>query len=149
MLLEVLDACDWEDFTLRCGESKMGGKWGRGEMQESTISIKRGIIQAILTLLPPQLIGEATKTSNLQRIPPGVQGRSHFTYFLYLVVQNTNPIFLDYRVTMGFGSTGGLDLACPINRLPCHDGIQLVLGRITNSLPGVGTDWSPHLSVDT
>ncbi|GKA13666.1 retrovirus-related pol polyprotein from transposon TNT 1-94 [Tanacetum coccineum] len=34
----------------------------------------------------------------------------------------------------------GLDLACPINRLPCHDGIQWVLGRITNFLPGVGTD---------
>ncbi|GJR20777.1 hypothetical protein Tco_0969304 [Tanacetum coccineum] len=49
-------------------------------------------------------------------------------------------IFLDYRVTRGFGSTGGLDLACPINRLPCHDGIQWVLGRITNSLPSVGTE---------
>ncbi|GJX79140.1 hypothetical protein Tco_0327289 [Tanacetum coccineum] len=114
-----------------------------------SISINRGLIQAIPTSLPPQPIGEATKASNLQRIPPGVQGRSHFTYFLYLIVQNTNPIFLDYRVTLGFGSTGGLDLACPINRLPCHDGIQWVLGRITNSLPGVGTDRSPHLSLDT
>ncbi|GJZ10482.1 hypothetical protein Tco_0545241 [Tanacetum coccineum] len=54
-----------------------------------------------------------------------------------------DEIFLDYRVTLGFGSTGGLDLACPINRLPCHDGIQWVLGRITNSLPGVGTDKEP------
>ncbi|GJZ63577.1 hypothetical protein Tco_0619998 [Tanacetum coccineum] len=78
--------------------------------------INRGLIQAILTSLPPQPIGEATKASNLRRIPPG--------------------IFLDYRVTLGFGSTGGLDLACPINRLSCHDGIQWVLGRITNSLPG-------------
>ncbi|GJY22672.1 hypothetical protein Tco_0396330 [Tanacetum coccineum] len=58
-------------------------------------------------------------------------------------------IFLDYRVTLGFGSTGGLDLDYPINRLPCHDGIQWVLGRITNSLPGVGTNWSPHISLDT
>ncbi|GJU24633.1 hypothetical protein Tco_1163254 [Tanacetum coccineum] len=51
------------------------------------IPINRGLIQAILTSLPPQPIGEATKASNLQRIPPGVQGRSHFTYFLYLIVQ--------------------------------------------------------------
>ncbi|GJU47367.1 putative reverse transcriptase, RNA-dependent DNA polymerase [Tanacetum coccineum] len=63
--------------------------------------------------------------------------------------QYSYDIFLDYRVTLGFGSTGGLDLACPINRLPCHDGIQWVLGRITNSLPGVGTDRSPHKSLDT
>ncbi|GJU44933.1 hypothetical protein Tco_1202199 [Tanacetum coccineum] len=114
-----------------------------------SISINRGLIQAIPTSLPPQPIGEATKASNLQRIPPGVQGRSHFTYFLYLIVQNMNTIFLDYRVTLGFGSTGGLDLACPINRLSCHDGIQWLLGRITNSLPGVGTDRSPHLSLNT
>ncbi|GJT92253.1 hypothetical protein Tco_1081098 [Tanacetum coccineum] len=46
------------------------------------ISINRGLIQAIPTSLPPQPIGEATKATNLQRIPPGVQGRSHFTYFL-------------------------------------------------------------------
>ncbi|GJR33384.1 hypothetical protein Tco_1109616 [Tanacetum coccineum] len=76
-----------------------------------SILINRGLIQAILTSLPPQPIGEATKASNLQRILLGVQGRSHFIYFLYLI------IFLDYRVTMGFGSTGGLDLACPIIRL--------------------------------
>ncbi|GKB50022.1 hypothetical protein Tco_0900775, partial [Tanacetum coccineum] len=44
--------------------------------------INRGLIQAISTSLPPQPIGEATKASNLRRIPPGVQGRSHFTYFL-------------------------------------------------------------------
>ncbi|GJW81824.1 phospholipase-like protein [Tanacetum coccineum] len=49
--------------------------------------INRGLIQAIPTSLPPQPIGEATKASNLRRIPPGVQGRSHFTYFLYLIVQ--------------------------------------------------------------
>ncbi|GKB90346.1 hypothetical protein Tco_0962618 [Tanacetum coccineum] len=116
---------------------------------KGTITINRGLIQVILRLLPPQPIGEATKASNLQRIPPGVQGRSHFTYFLYLIVQIMNPIFLDYHVTLGFGSTGGLDLACPTNRLPCHGGIQWVLGRITNSLPGVGTDRSPHKSLDT
>ncbi|GKC04554.1 hypothetical protein Tco_0996164, partial [Tanacetum coccineum] len=44
-----------------------------------SIPINRGLIQAIPTSLPPQPIGEATKASNLQRIPPGVQGRSHFT----------------------------------------------------------------------
>ncbi|GKC75553.1 reverse transcriptase domain-containing protein, partial [Tanacetum coccineum] len=42
-------------------------------------TINRGLIQAILISLPPQPIGEATKASNLRRIPPGVQGRSHFT----------------------------------------------------------------------
>ncbi|GJT74827.1 hypothetical protein Tco_1041552 [Tanacetum coccineum] len=52
-----------------------------------SIPINRGLIQAIPTSLPPQPIGEATKASNLRRIPPGVQGRSHFTYFLYLIVQ--------------------------------------------------------------
>ncbi|GJR51289.1 hypothetical protein Tco_1401810 [Tanacetum coccineum] len=46
------------------------------------ITINRRLIQAIPTSLPPQPIGEAKKASNLQRIPPGVQGRSHFTYFL-------------------------------------------------------------------
>ncbi|GJS55219.1 hypothetical protein Tco_0628581 [Tanacetum coccineum] len=56
------------------------------------ISINRGLIQAIPTSLPPQPIGEVTKASNLQRILLGVQGRSHFTYFLYLIVQVTNPI---------------------------------------------------------
>ncbi|GJU45632.1 integrase, catalytic region, zinc finger, CCHC-type containing protein [Tanacetum coccineum] len=60
------------------------------EKIQGSISINRGLIQAIPTSLPPQPIGEATKASNLQRIPPGVQGRSHFTYFLYLIVQNTN-----------------------------------------------------------
>ncbi|GKB68461.1 hypothetical protein Tco_0929873 [Tanacetum coccineum] len=114
-----------------------------------SISINRGLIQAIPTSLPLQPIREAPKASNLRRILPGVQGRSHFTYFLYLIVQNTNNIFLNYRVTLGFGSMGGLDLACPINRLSCHDGIQWVLGRITNSLPGVENDRSPHLSLNT
>ncbi|GJY28614.1 putative reverse transcriptase domain-containing protein [Tanacetum coccineum] len=50
-----------------------------------SIPINRCLIQAIQTSLPPQPIGEATKASNLQRIPPGVQRRSHFTYFLYLI----------------------------------------------------------------
>nr|GEW31423.1 hypothetical protein [Tanacetum cinerariifolium] len=52
-----------------------------------SIPINRGLIQAIPTSLPPQPIGEATKASNLQRIPPGVQRRSHFIYFLYLIIQ--------------------------------------------------------------
>ncbi|GJZ77885.1 hypothetical protein Tco_0642557, partial [Tanacetum coccineum] len=82
-------------------------------LRDGTISINRGLIQAITTSFPPQPIEEATRASNLRRIPLGVQGRSHFTYFLYLIVQNMNP-----------------DLACPINRLPCHDGIQWVLGTM-------------------
>ncbi|GJR80821.1 reverse transcriptase domain-containing protein [Tanacetum coccineum] len=53
----------------------------------SLTTINRGLIQAILTSLLPQPIREATKASNLQRIPLGVQGRSQFTYFLYLIVQ--------------------------------------------------------------
>ncbi|GJW05570.1 hypothetical protein Tco_1564426 [Tanacetum coccineum] len=57
------------------------------EDEEGSKPINRGLIQAIPTSLPPQPIGEATKASNLRRIPPGVQGRSHFTYFLYLIVQ--------------------------------------------------------------
>ncbi|GJX06695.1 hypothetical protein Tco_0194627 [Tanacetum coccineum] len=36
-------------------------------------------------------------------------------------------IFLDYLVTLGFGSTGGLDLACPIIRLSCQYGIHQVI----------------------
>ncbi|GJR11728.1 putative reverse transcriptase domain-containing protein [Tanacetum coccineum] len=40
--------------------------------RQCSIPINRGLIQAILTSLPPQPIGEATKASNLQRIPPGV-----------------------------------------------------------------------------
>ncbi|GKD42847.1 uncharacterized mitochondrial protein-like protein [Tanacetum coccineum] len=53
---------------------------------EGSIPINRDLIQAIPRSLPPQPIGEATKASNLQRIPLGVQARSHFTYFLYLIV---------------------------------------------------------------
>ncbi|GJW82738.1 reverse transcriptase domain-containing protein [Tanacetum coccineum] len=57
-----------------------------------TITINRGLIQAIPTSLPPQPIGEATKASNLRRIPPRVQGRSHFTYFLkYASASSSNP----------------------------------------------------------
>ncbi|GJS99892.1 uncharacterized mitochondrial protein-like protein [Tanacetum coccineum] len=64
--------------------------------------------------------------------------------------QPIGEIFLDYRVTLGFGSTGGLDLACPIIRISCQYGIQWVLGRITNSLPGVGTDrWVDRLAPGT
>ncbi|GJR57580.1 hypothetical protein Tco_1499742 [Tanacetum coccineum] len=52
-----------------------------------SIPINRGLIQAIPMSLPLQPIREATKASNLRRIPLGVQGRSHFTCFLYLIVQ--------------------------------------------------------------
>ncbi|GJW42925.1 hypothetical protein Tco_0071724 [Tanacetum coccineum] len=44
----------------------------RGSPDGGLIPINRGLIQAIPTSLPPQLIGEATKASNLRRIPPGV-----------------------------------------------------------------------------
>ncbi|GJR48328.1 hypothetical protein Tco_1316431 [Tanacetum coccineum] len=67
------------------------GRDGLGEAAQrshpGSIPINRGLIQAIPISLPPQPIGEATKASNLRRIPPGVQERSHFTYFLYLIVQ--------------------------------------------------------------
>ncbi|GJR52750.1 hypothetical protein Tco_1403271 [Tanacetum coccineum] len=119
-------------------------KLKKGHLDISSIPINRGLIQASLTALPPQLIGEATKASNLQRIPPRVQGRSHFTYFLYLI------IFLDYRVTLGFGSTGGLDLACPTIRLSLQYGIHQamcgtamkLLDSLTRSLP----QWTPGTS---
>ncbi|GJV72762.1 ribonuclease H-like domain-containing protein [Tanacetum coccineum] len=65
---------------------RRGTVYVRGGDQGSK-PINRGHIQAIPTSLPPQPIGEATKAYNLQRIPPGVQGRSHFTNFLYLIVQ--------------------------------------------------------------
>nr|GEU91780.1 copia protein [Tanacetum cinerariifolium] len=55
-----------------------------GYVVTSSKPINRGLIQ---TSLPPQPIGEATKASNLQRIPSGVQRRSHIIYFLYLIVQ--------------------------------------------------------------
>ncbi|GKA69779.1 putative nucleotidyltransferase, ribonuclease H [Tanacetum coccineum] len=50
-------------------------------------TINKGLIQANPTSLPPQPIGEATKASYLRRTPPGVQRRSHLSYFLYLIVQ--------------------------------------------------------------
>nr|GEV07580.1 hypothetical protein [Tanacetum cinerariifolium] len=53
-------------------------------------------------------------------------------------------MFLAYRAIVGFGNTGGLDLAFPINRLSCHGGIQWVQGRIMNSLPAVGIDQKHH-----
>ncbi|GKA63628.1 retrovirus-related pol polyprotein from transposon TNT 1-94, partial [Tanacetum coccineum] len=51
------------------------------ELVPCSMPINKGLIQDILTSLPPQPIGEATKASNLRRIPSGVQGRSYFTYF--------------------------------------------------------------------
>nr|GEU46129.1 hypothetical protein [Tanacetum cinerariifolium] len=78
--------------------------WQSLKKDLGSIPINRGLIQAISISLPPQPIGEATKASNLQRIPPG--------------------IFFDYRVTLGFGLTAGLDLACPIIRLSSQYGIH-------------------------
>ncbi|GJX87436.1 hypothetical protein Tco_0339450 [Tanacetum coccineum] len=101
----------------------------------SSKPINRGLIQSIPTSLPPQPIGEATKASNLRRKPSGVQGRSHFTYLLYLIVQIRillwfRWIFLDYRVTLGFGNiAGGMDHVSPIIRQPIERGNSMVLGR--------------------
>ncbi|GKB51424.1 zinc knuckle CX2CX4HX4C containing protein [Tanacetum coccineum] len=70
------------------GNGLHGGERGGDIVElERFDTYKRGLIQDIPTSLPPQPIGEATKASNLRRIPPRVQGRSHFTYFLYLIVQ--------------------------------------------------------------
>ncbi|GJV64865.1 reverse transcriptase domain-containing protein, partial [Tanacetum coccineum] len=56
---------------------KLSTIWLRRNTISGSKPINRGLIQAIPTSLPPQPIGEATKAFNLQRIPPGVQGRSH------------------------------------------------------------------------
>ncbi|GKE29641.1 hypothetical protein Tco_1445025, partial [Tanacetum coccineum] len=69
------------------GHGGVGGPGGASVGSQGSIPINRGLIQAIPRSLPPQPIGEATKASNLQRIPPGFQGRSHFTYFLYLIIE--------------------------------------------------------------
>ncbi|GJY39753.1 hypothetical protein Tco_0426117, partial [Tanacetum coccineum] len=53
-----------------------------------SISINRGLIQAIPTSLPPQPIGEATKASNLRRIPLGVQWE--ITLYLLFVFNRSN-----------------------------------------------------------
>ncbi|GJZ30136.1 glucan endo-1,3-beta-glucosidase 1 [Tanacetum coccineum] len=74
-----------------------------------SIPINRGLIQAIPTLLPRQPIREATKASNLQRIPPGVQGRSQFTYFLYLIVQ--------IRILLALGTTSDLPFYTTYDRV--------------------------------
>ncbi|GJT66212.1 retrovirus-related pol polyprotein from transposon TNT 1-94 [Tanacetum coccineum] len=74
----------------------------------------------IPTSLPPQPIGEATKASNLQRIPPGVQGRSHFIYFLYLIVQ--------IRI---LGKENGLQILQSIDQGP----FELGTTRIHSELP--------------
>ncbi|GJR26628.1 hypothetical protein Tco_1102860 [Tanacetum coccineum] len=100
----VLDIMEDENVLIILGRPMLATAHAKidvyGEMQESdkkqgkmdlncSISINRGLIQAFPTLLPPQLIGEVTKASNLRRIPPGVQVRSHFTYLLDLIV---NPV---------------------------------------------------------
>ncbi|GJU25919.1 hypothetical protein Tco_1164540 [Tanacetum coccineum] len=97
-----------------------------GEIQESdkiqgkkdlkcSIFINTGLIQAILTSLPPQPIGEAKKASNLRRIPPRVQGRSHFTYFLYSMLP-CKP---------GFGSMGGTMAGVGIDTLTMEQYLAL------------------------
>ncbi|GJY31299.1 hypothetical protein Tco_0414794 [Tanacetum coccineum] len=73
-----------------------------------SIPINRGLIQAIPTSLPPQPIGEATKASNLQRIPPGVQGRSYFTYFYIKTLTLEQYLALDLNNTRR-------RFTCPVN----------------------------------
>ncbi|GJR19261.1 hypothetical protein Tco_0967788, partial [Tanacetum coccineum] len=65
---------DHEDEALPLGH--LNGAWFKAmiqkELEGSSKPINRCLIQAIQTSLPPQPIGEATKASNLRRIPPGV-----------------------------------------------------------------------------
>ncbi|GJU03793.1 retrovirus-related pol polyprotein from transposon TNT 1-94 [Tanacetum coccineum] len=63
-------------------------------------------------------------------------------------------IFLDYRVTLGFGSTGGLDLACPIIRLSSQYGMQRVIRYVLeiveiNILPPIRFGLSQNRGMTT
>ncbi|GJS40381.1 hypothetical protein Tco_0565424 [Tanacetum coccineum] len=104
--------------------------------KQGSIPINRGLIQDIPTSLPPQPIGEATNASNLQRIPPGVQGRSHFTYFLYLI-DNLGFTILYYPrsgslpVSAWLGTMAGVD----VDTLTMEQ--YLALSK-ENQAPGVG-----------
>ncbi|GJU48725.1 hypothetical protein Tco_1218280 [Tanacetum coccineum] len=94
-----------------------------------SIPINRGLIQAIPISLPPQPIGEATKASNLRRIPPGVQGRSRFIYFLYLIVQ----------IRILGPPRGGIEASQ-------FDELQLLIETVTLSDQVDSWKWSPEVN---
>ncbi|GJY24253.1 hypothetical protein Tco_0397911 [Tanacetum coccineum] len=71
MLLEVLDACDWEDFTLRCSESKMGGKWGRGTV----------ILTLTLNIFRPRNIPRPFKAATSVRVSEDAQTLTVSDYY--------------------------------------------------------------------
>ncbi|GKB49032.1 hypothetical protein Tco_0899785 [Tanacetum coccineum] len=90
----------------------------------SSIPINRSLIQAIPTSLPPHLIGEARKASNLQRIPPGVQGS------------------FDPFVEIPFGeSKVHIEVLSALwgNRLPIPDGSLPLSRKVNNFTTPVGT----------
>ncbi|GJT81428.1 reverse transcriptase domain-containing protein [Tanacetum coccineum] len=114
-----------------------------------SISINRGLIQAIPTSLPPQPIGEATKASNLRRIPPGVQGRSHFTYFLYLIVQNTNPVRI-MRTMSGIDvDTLTMEQYLALSRENHAPGVAVMLRVFPFTLTGAAKRWVDRLAPGT
>ncbi|GJZ39863.1 retrovirus-related pol polyprotein from transposon TNT 1-94 [Tanacetum coccineum] len=102
-----------------------------------SIPINRGLVQAIPTSLPPQPSGEVTKASNLRRNPPGVQGRSHFTYFLYLIVQirilEPNEAYSDSDAPSD--APGGSDSPSPsAHELNIHVALQKVMKTVGEAL---------------
>ncbi|GKB58994.1 hypothetical protein Tco_0915180 [Tanacetum coccineum] len=63
---------DEEEYNKRRCEMQENDKKHGKKGLKCSILINRGLIQAIQTSLPPHPIGEATKASNLRKIPPGV-----------------------------------------------------------------------------
>ncbi|GJR97199.1 hypothetical protein Tco_0269373 [Tanacetum coccineum] len=125
---------------------KSDKKQGKRDL-ECPIPINRGLIQAIPASLPPQPIGEATKASNLQRIPPGVQGRSHFTYFLYIIVQIRILLALGTTLDLPFYTTRRVLCTFPVSALSgtvagvdidTHTMEQYLALSRENQAPGVG-----------
>ncbi|GKE06088.1 hypothetical protein Tco_1398106 [Tanacetum coccineum] len=89
-----------------------------------TIKIQELSIQLLLLqTLNQKLVKEkdaAETEAALLKAKPSFLNVEHLTELLIMVSLD----ILDYRVTLGFGSTGGLDLACPIIRLSCQYGIH-------------------------
>ncbi|GJR15016.1 putative reverse transcriptase, RNA-dependent DNA polymerase [Tanacetum coccineum] len=113
----------------------------------SSIPINRGLIQAIPTSLPPQPIGEATKASNLRRILPGVQGRSHTTYFLYLISSesDTENVYIE---TLTLEQYLALDLNNTRKRFVCPDNSTFEgKGQLLRELRNISFSSGPTDSV--
>ncbi|GJW69144.1 hypothetical protein Tco_0123568 [Tanacetum coccineum] len=68
---------------------------------------------------------------------------AHANFFPLFYVNVMSKIMKDKMVYKGN------NVVAPLIDYLVMMGIQWVLGRITNSLPGVGTDRSPHKSLDT